>query len=118
MGCVSCHSIKPNQVIVGPSLAGLSLRAPYLVTGETSVEYIKNSIINPDAYVVDGFLPAIMYSHYEQVLSSEEIDALVAYLSQLQKANINELYELKMLLTSEITIISTIIMFFTWGLAR
>ncbi len=83
MGCVSCHSIKPNQVIVGPSLAGLSLRAPYLVTGDTSVEYIKNSIINPDAYVVDGFLPAIMYSHYEQVLSSEEIDALVAYLSQL-----------------------------------
>ena len=83
IGCVACHSTKPGQVIVGPSLAGLKYRAPYLVEGESAEEYIKNSIINPDAFIVNGFLPATMYSHYARELSSDEINALVGYLSQL-----------------------------------
>ena len=83
IGCVACHSIKPGQTIVGPSLAGLSIRAPYLVAGESAEEYIRHSIINPDAHIVEGFLPAVMFSHYAQELSQEEIDALVGYLSQL-----------------------------------
>ena len=83
IGCVSCHSVKPDQVIVGPSLSGLSIRAPHLVSGQTGKEYIKNSIINPDSYVVGGYLPAVMFPHYAQELSNEEIDALVEYLSLL-----------------------------------
>ena len=83
IGCVLCHSIKPGQVIVGPSLAGLRHRAPYLVAGESAEQYIKTSIINPDAFIVNGFLPAIMFSHYAQELSNEEINALVKYLALL-----------------------------------
>ncbi len=83
VGCIACHSIKPNQVIIGPSLAGLSIRAPHLVEGETAQQYIKNSIINPDAYIVKGFLPAVMFSHYSEELSEQEIDSLVQYLSKL-----------------------------------
>lgn len=83
IGCVLCHSIKPDQVIVGPSLAGLSVRAPHLVAGQSAAEYIKNSIINPDAFVVGGYLPGTMYAHYRQELSKSEIDALVAYLLKL-----------------------------------
>ncbi len=83
VGCVACHSIKPNQVIIGPSLAGLSIRAAHLVAGESAQQYIKNSIINPDAYIVEGYLPAVMFSHYVDELSEAEIDELVNYLSQL-----------------------------------
>lgn len=83
IGCVACHSTTPGQVIVGPSLAGLKIRAPYLVEGESAQEYIKNSIINPDAFIVNGFLPAIMYSHYSQELSQKELNSLIKYLSQL-----------------------------------
>lgn len=83
IGCILCHSITPGQLIVGPSLAGLKHRAAYLVEGESAEEYIKNSIINPDAFIVNGFLPATMFAHYSQELSAEEIDALVKYLSQL-----------------------------------
>lgn len=83
VGCVACHSTKQGQVIIGPSLAGLAIRAPYLVAGESGQEYIKNSITNPDAYIVEGFLPAVMFAHYSQVLSPAEIDALVEYLYQL-----------------------------------
>ncbi len=83
IGCVACHSTKPDQVIVGPSLSGLGVRAPHLVEGQTGKEYIKNSIINPDAFVVGGYMPATMFSHYAQELSADEIDLLVQYLSQL-----------------------------------
>jgi len=83
IGCVACHSIKPGQIIVGPSLAGLSLRAPYLVPGMTAKEYIQESIVNPDAYIVEGFLPATMFSHYQEELSPDEIRHLVSYLSHL-----------------------------------
>jgi len=83
IGCVACHSIKPGQKIIGPSLAGLSLRAPYLIPGKTAEDYIRESIVNPDAYIVAGFLPAIMFPHYAQELRPEEIDNLVAYLSHL-----------------------------------
>ena len=83
IGCIACHSIKPNQIIIGPSLAGLSIRAPHLIIGESAQVYIKNSIINPDAHIVEGFLPAIMFSHYYQELSQSEINALVEYLVQL-----------------------------------
>ena len=83
IGCIACHSIKPNQIIIGPSLAGLSLRAPYLVAGQSAQEYIKNSIINPDSHIVDGYLPAVMFSGYSQELSEEEINYIVEYLVQL-----------------------------------
>ncbi len=83
MGCVACHSVAAGQQIVGPSLAGLKDRAAYMVEGKSAEAYIKQSIINPDAFIVEGFMPATMFSHYKTELSSEEIDALVAYLSQL-----------------------------------
>ncbi len=80
IGCVLCHSIEPSKTIVGPSLAGLSIRAAHLVSGQTAHDYIKSSIINPDAYIVDGFLPAVMFSHYQQELTEEQIENLVSYL--------------------------------------
>lgn len=83
IGCILCHSLKSGQVIVGPSLAGISARAPYLVEGQSGREYLKSSIVNPDAYIVDGFLPATMFLHYQQELSDDEINALVDYLLHL-----------------------------------
>lgn len=83
LGCIACHSLTAGQVIIGPSLAGLSIRAPHLVEGESAQEYITTAIVNPDAYIVEGFLPATMSAHYSQELSKEQIEALVKYLSQL-----------------------------------
>lgn len=83
IGCVACHSIKSGQIIVGPSLAGLSIRAPHLVPNKTAKEYIKQSIMNPDAYVVNGFLPGTMYPRYSNELSEKEIDSLVSFLNTL-----------------------------------
>lgn len=46
--------------------------------------YLRQSILNPDAYVVDGFPSGEMYQDYAQTLSKAEINNLLAYLAQLK----------------------------------
>ncbi len=84
VGCISCHSLKTDVTTVGPSLYGINLRADKLVAGLTAQQYIKESIINPDAYLVSGYEPAVMFAHYKQELSEAEINAIVAYLLNLK----------------------------------
>jgi cytochrome c2 len=83
IGCISCHSIKPDISTVGPSLYGIALRADKLVKDMPAEDYLRQSIINPDAYIVSGYLPATMFSHYKDELSEQEINQLVAYLTSL-----------------------------------
>jgi len=83
IGCISCHSLKTEIQTVGPSLKGLSLRAGLLIPNLSAQQYIKQSITNPDAYIVAGFSPAVMFSHYKDELQADEIEALVSYLMTL-----------------------------------
>lgn len=83
-GCVTCHSLNPDQVIVGPSLAGIGSRAATRVEGMSAEEYIRQSILDPDAYVVEGFDPGVMVQVWEETLTPEEVDNLVAYLLTLE----------------------------------
>lgn len=82
-GCVTCHSLEPNRVVVGPSLAGVGERAATRVPGRSAREYLRTSIVMPDSYVVDGFDPGRMPSNWADVLTDVEIDALVDYLEGL-----------------------------------
>jgi nitric oxide reductase subunit C len=81
--CASCHSISPNVTIVGPSLAGIPSRAAERVAGQSADAYIRNSILNPSAYVVEGF-PDVMQKNFADVVSSREIDALITFLMTLE----------------------------------
>lgn len=76
--CATCHSLDGTQ-IVGPSLKGISQRAGSRVPGQSAQEYIRQSIVNPSAYIVNGFSDA-MYKKYGQALSAQDIDDLVAFL--------------------------------------
>ena len=82
-GCVTCHSLEPDCVVVGPSLAGVGERAASRVPGQTASEYLRTSIVMPDSYVVQGFDPGRMPSNWADVLTEAEIDALVEYLEGL-----------------------------------
>ena len=84
IGCISCHTLKPDVTTVGPSLYALNLRASHLISGLTAEQYIKQSIINPDAYIVSGYSPAVMFAHYQDELSDDEINAIIAYLMSLK----------------------------------
>jgi sulfur oxidation c-type cytochrome SoxX len=76
-GCGACHTLaKANATgTVGPSLDDLAAAA-----GNGSPEdYVRESVLDPDAEVAQGFQPGVMPS-YEGRLTDEQIQALVEYL--------------------------------------
>lgn len=90
-GCTTCHSLESGEELVGPSLAGVASRAEARIekpdyTGEaTSVEgYLRESILSPNAHVVQGFAPGVMYQEFDDVLTEQDVDDLVAFLLTLE----------------------------------
>lgn len=82
LGCASCHAGGTNQR--GAKLEGLFGSDVKLVGGQTvkaTDEYIRNSIINPSAQVVEGYQP-IMPTFKGQV-TEEQLVSLVAYIKSL-----------------------------------
>jgi mono/diheme cytochrome c family protein len=78
-GCSTCHSLEPDDVIVGPSLASIGTVAASRVEGLTAAEYIEQSIRDPRAHVVEGFAAGTMPT-WDGVLSDAQVNALVSYL--------------------------------------
>ncbi len=82
-GCRVCHSLVPGKVVVGPSLDGVATRAADRVPGMSAKEYLRQSIVDPSAYVVEGF-PDAMLKNFDELLTDQEIDDLVAFLLTLE----------------------------------
>jgi len=82
-GCAQCHSVDGAGGI-GPSFRDLyghrqALRGGAEVTVEEN--YVRESILDPQAKVVAGFEPVM--PTYQGKLSDREITAIIAYLKQL-----------------------------------
>jgi hypothetical protein len=82
--CKTCHSLEPGVIVIGPSLAGIGGSAGTRLENMTAEDYIKESIMKPDAYLVEGFPSGVMPSSYGSQLSTEEVDSLVSYLLTLK----------------------------------
>ncbi|MEZ5251340.1 MAG: hydrogenase iron-sulfur subunit [Ilumatobacteraceae bacterium] len=89
-GCGVCHSTEIGQDRVGPSLGGVADRAGTRIAGMTAEEYLHESILDPDAYVVDGFRAGQMLPLYGERLSPDEVDALVLYLMSLTAGDVED----------------------------
>ena len=63
-----------------PYTAGTATRAASRVPGMSAADYIRESIVKPDAYVVEGFKAGDMYQKWSTDLSPQEIEDLIAYL--------------------------------------
>jgi len=95
-GCFACHSVAPGVNLVGPTLAGLEataaarVRAPdYQGKATDAAGYIRESILEPDAYLVPGPTyssngQSLMPPGLGQGLEPAQVDALVAYLMTLK----------------------------------
>ena len=81
--CSVCHSVKPGENLVGPSLAGIATRAGLRMEGMDSREYIHFSIIKPSEYVVDGFIDQ-MPPGFGKSLDENELDGIISYLLTLE----------------------------------
>jgi cytochrome c551/c552 len=74
-GCGSCHTFAAAEATatVGPNL-------DESLAGDDA-EHVRESIVDPNAEVESGFQP-IMPTTYEQDLSPQQLDDLVAFLTQ------------------------------------
>ena len=85
-GCVTCHSLEADVVIVGPSMAAFAHEAKTEgeELGMTAEEFIRESILDPNAVVPEEFPANTMPENWEEVLTVEQIDNLVAFLMSLE----------------------------------
>lgn len=81
--CILCHAIAGQGGTRGPDLSGVASRAVGRVTGVSAEEYIRQSILDPKAYVVDGFDP-IMPANVINVLGQDDFEDIVAFLMTLE----------------------------------
>ncbi len=79
-GCITCHSLEADVVLVGPSHNGMGARANGAVAGLSAAEYLEQSIKDPNAQITDGYTEGVMYQFYGNDLSAQEIADLVAFL--------------------------------------
>ncbi len=75
-GCSTCHSLDEGVTIVGPSM--------YAVGSRLSADEIRESILDPNAVLVDGFPANTMPAVWADELNDEQVDQLVAYLLTLK----------------------------------
>ncbi len=79
--CNTCHSLDGSK-LVGPSWKGLFGRSEAFEDGSSVIadeNYIKESILEPNAKVVKGYSP-VMPAY---VMQDAQIDALIAYIKTL-----------------------------------
>ena len=86
MGCAACHS-PDGTPLAGPTWQGLSGKTETLDDGSTVLvddAYLTESIIDPDAKVVDGYVSGIMPKDFSDKLSDDDIKSIIAYINSLQ----------------------------------
>ncbi len=82
IACSTCHRVDSDDRLVGPGLLHVADRAKTRVAGEDQVTYIHTSIVDPKAYIVDGYMD-IMPKNWGQVFTEEQVNDLIAYLLSL-----------------------------------
>ena len=77
-GCGACHMLKDAGSVgkVGPALDGI---------GGDPASMIKTSIVNPNAVVEAPYVKNVMPQNFAQILTAQQVDALVAYLQKVAR---------------------------------
>ncbi len=75
--CATCHELdsvpQSKGSSDGPKLGGI---------GTKGADYIRTSILDPAAEVVEGYEDGLMPQDFETQLTAEELDTLVTFLSE------------------------------------
>jgi mono/diheme cytochrome c family protein len=81
--CGSCHVLEAAGAngSVGPDLDDTVVRDAG-AAGMSVEEFVRQSIADPDVFVAEGYQPGVMPGEYENQLSSDDFDDLVAFVSQ------------------------------------
>ena len=83
--CTRCHTLDGTETVYingewkSPSMQGIGARAGDVIPEMSAEEYIRQSIIDPDAYIAEGYGDH-MSAGFQFGFSEEEINDLVAFL--------------------------------------
>lgn len=90
-GCMACHSVTSAAPGTGPGLLGLYGKRERLNNGTTVLateEYIRESIVSPDAKIVNGFSSGVMSAaiapRASDIQQASNLRALVHYIISLK----------------------------------
>ena len=80
-GCGGCHAFTPANTNgeIGPGLDNVAADAKK--AGEDPAAYVKESIVDPNKVIANGYSKDVMPGDFGNSLSPKEIDALVTYLT-------------------------------------
>jgi cytochrome c oxidase subunit 2 len=80
-GCGGCHAFEPagTDMQVGPDLNKVD------TGGRPLEEFLRESIVDPNAHVTPGYQPDVMPNTYDRTLTEQQLDALVQYLAEGQQ---------------------------------
>ena len=81
--CGGCHAFEAagSSAEVGPSLNG-DLEQHAKDAGQALEDYVKTSLVNPNAHVVEGYTPGIMPPYSS--LEPQQLADLVAFVTENQ----------------------------------
>jgi cytochrome c oxidase subunit II len=81
-GCGACHTLKDAGAggQLGPALDGLGARASSRISGSSAPDYVRQSILDPKAYIVPGYMDVM--PSFKDKMTDQELGALVGYLLQ------------------------------------
>ena len=88
IGCFACHTVDGTK-LVGPSFKGIWGEMQTVTTGgekrevKVDEEYIKRSIFDPNADVVNGFQKGLMIT-YQGQLSDDDVNQIIEYLKTVK----------------------------------
>lgn len=80
--CMGCHALAAGGFSLGPVMAGVRERAGRRIEGLDAEAYIRQSILEPTAYIVPGYRN-LMYTAYGEHLTEQDIVDLMAFLGTL-----------------------------------
>ncbi|MFQ5631114.1 MAG: c-type cytochrome, partial [bacterium] len=82
--CLTCHTIGASTAGRFPDLANIGINAASRKQGMSAVEYIAESMYEPNAYISEGFLPGMPFISKPPIsLNDQEILTIIAYMESL-----------------------------------
>jgi len=82
--CLSCHTIGKTGALRFPDLEGIGLRAKTRIPGMSDVDYLAQSMYEPNVYIVQGFGPGMPTINQPPIgLTDQEILTVIAALQSL-----------------------------------
>jgi hypothetical protein len=80
IGVIGIAVVGPSLYHVGQTAASRVKDSGYRGKAKTAEEYLRESVTDPNAYIVPGYAAGIMVQDFAKKLSPQDLEDLIAFL--------------------------------------